>query len=229
MVRRSIWLAVACVALGALLSACGGSSSSKKSPTARSSSAADAGTPSPDVRSGAAADVAAAIAPAMLQASDLPAGFDPQQSETKALTKSEVPGLSGGATGVFTTFTSAAGREYVTQIAVVPDNPADVAALADAVGSKQYIAGLTGGASDATATAIDAPGAPSGARAFSYSGTAATPTGPQVLNGEIVGFEHGKVFVVVLQAAYGDATHDVDVGAISGAIDARLAAIREAS
>ena len=119
--------------------------------------------------------------------------------------------------------------QYVTAIAVVPDNPSDVSALADAVGSRQYVGGLTGGAADATATAIDAPGAPADAKAFSYSGTTATPTGPQVLKGEVVGFPHGKVFVVVLQAAYGDATHDVDVGAVAGAIDARLAAIPEAS
>ncbi len=193
------------------------------------SAAGDAASPSPDVRSGAAADLAAKLTPAMLQQSDLPAGFDPQPPQTKHLTSSEVPGLTGDATGMFATYTSSGGREYVTQIAIVPADSADVSAMADSIGSRSYIAGLTGGAPDAMATAIDLPGAPAGAKAFSYSGTTATPTGPQVLKGEIVGFPHGKTFIVVLQASYGDATHDIDVGALSGAIDARLAAIPEAS
>lgn len=206
----------------ALLSACGGSSANEK--TAAPTAPSPAGTATPDPRTQASLDLAAKVAPALLQATDVPADFQQRQNRTKQVSRTDVPGLATAGATVVTTYATADDKEFVTQIVVIPDD-GGTAALLDRFASPSYVTGLTGNAKDATSSPMPLAVGPAGAKAINYAGTVPTPDGNQLVQGQAVGFVHDKLYIVVLHASYGGAPHAIDVGAIAKALDDRLASV----
>ncbi len=211
--------------------ACG--SSKKSAPTSTlAASATPAASPSPnatELATIAAGSPAAKLAPAMVNLADYPAGFDVKKQLSKLVAASDVPGLPSPGSAFFATSATPDGNEFVNLIAVVASSEADAAACLAAFVPDTYLPGLTNGAKNATSKPESAPGAPSGAKAFSYTGTVTATQNGNLTQHEVTGtalaWMRGKTFVVVVGASYGIAPPTVDVMRIAAAIDGRLATV----
>jgi len=227
---RSLIVLLTLVGLAAAAGCGGGSGDNRATVTqeAAATAAVDA-TPTPDPQTQTGLDLAQRLKPALLQSADLPAGFVQRQDATKALTRVEVPGLTSAAAGAIATYSTPDGKEYVTGIAVLPDDLASLSGLLDGFGTKTYIDGLTGGAPDSASTPLDVSHAPAGARGLNYTGSVRTPDGNQTLSGQVVALVHGKVYLVLLHASYGlPSPQPIDVTDLARTIDQRLSAMPEA-
>lgn len=145
-----------------------------------------------------------------------------RQNQSKIVQAKDVPGLTGMASGQFVTVVSGDKNEFVTESVIISPG-GDATALLDAFSLRNYLAVLTGGAKDAKGSELAVTGAPSGARALSYSGTVTAGGQTQAVTGEAVAFVHGKVFVVVAHGKYAPSTRSIDVSSLATAIDHRLA------
>lgn len=150
---------------------------------------------------------------------DFPADMTIRQNQAKPLQPLDVPGLTVAASGQFVTVVSEDKNEYVTESVVVPTN-GDAEHLLDAFTLKNYLGGLTGRAADATGAALTMAKAPSGAKAFSFTGTVSGV--PQQVAGEAVAFVNGRAFVVVVHGRYGASARTIDVASLATTIASRL-------
>ena len=214
---------VASIALTLVIAACGSSKNSATPTTgaptvapAATPTNAPAGSPTP-VDHGLVAELNAAL----LQPSDVSPDWHVAQNQNKVLDQRDVPGLTSGAKGAFVTLASPDKNEYVSQIAVVPDDGA-TAGLLEAFNSANYLGGLSAGAQDAKATPQTLPDAPPGAKALVFSGTATTGGAPQALNGEAVAFVHGRVLVIVIHGSFQPPKYPLNGGELASTVDSRL-------
>jgi hypothetical protein len=234
-VARFAALSVAGFATLALLGACGGGSSTPHAPTtkpasspttaAASGSAATQTAAAQSAATAAAGSPAAKFVPALLQTADVPSDIVLRPEKTQVLKPNDVIGLPTTGSGVQQLGVSQDQRNFLTLIVVVPDSGGPQPML-DAFTQQQYLPALTGNATDAKASDLGVPGAPAGARAFSYSGTATSPGGVAMpLHGETLAFIQGNVFVVINYGTYVADASLVDLGPMSATVAHRLAAL----
>lgn len=218
-----VTLAMIGLALAAFFAACG-STSQSTSPTSTeiAGSSSPGATSAPDqnaLATQAAGSPAATLAPLISVSGDLPADMHLIPIQTNILQPLDMPGLAATGSGVSITSASSDQTEFVTEVAIVPDK-GGVQPLLDAFTLANYLKGFTGGATDAAGAPLALAAAPSGSKAWSYSGT--LPPGRRV-NGQAVAFTQGNAFVVITHGTYAPSTRVIDLGALAALIDRRLA------
>ena len=158
----------------------------------------------------------------MPQVADLPADLALQPPQVQLVHPGELPGLQSTASGETKTAASADNNEFVTVIGVLPDD-GNAQSMLDAFTLDNYLPNVTGDAEDAQGSPLTVPGAPDGAKAFSYSGSPSGTNAPQHVDGEVVAFVQSGAFVVVNHGRFAPSTRTVDIGQLASKIAQRLA------
>jgi hypothetical protein len=179
---------------------------------------------SPQAADAALAEAAAA---AQLTTADISPDFSQRQDAVRRVDRRDAPGLTSGASGRFVTLVSPDEQEFVNQLTVIPDDPGGVAAMLEAFNPANYLGGLTAGDPGATAEPLTLDGAPEGARALSYRGIDDTGLTPQQVEGEVVAFGEGRVFVVIVHGRFAPSTYQIDLGPLASIVEGRLQEIEE--
>ena len=215
----SVLIAGACV-----VGACSSKSSQDQKTSTPAAATATPVANTDDAATRAAGSAAAKLASVLLVDGDVPADIIVRQKQPKILHAQDTPGLETGGSGEFITLVTDDKNEFVTEIGVIPDS-GGAEPLLEAFTPANYLSGLTFGAVDAASTDFNAAGAPPGARAFAYSGTVVSTTGQsQKVEGQVVAFVQGAVFVLINHGTYAPSTRTIDVGALATRISQRLAA-----
>jgi hypothetical protein len=224
--HRSICLLVACISLATV--GCHGSAthSSNTSVSATSTAPTEAATPQ-DPTTQASISLIEQLKPALLQASDVPAGLNPLNNHTAGLARLAIPGLTSGAGETFTSYGTSDGAEFLSELVIIPNDRTVLANLLGAFGNDEYKKAATGYAKDAQGSFVTFANAPSGSMALEYSGTSATRS--QLLKGQAVSFVRGPAYVVLLHGWYGGPPHSIELGALANSIDQRLAGLNVAN
>ena len=145
-----------------------------------------------------------------------------RQNRSAILRTQDQPGLTVQASAQFIRVVSGDNNEFVAESVIIPRS-GDASGLLDAFNLSNYLARFTGGAQDATGSALTLPGAPAGSKALSYSGTLTGGDHPQAFTGESVAFLSGRMFVVVTHGKYAASTRSIDISLIATTLDRRLA------
>ncbi len=216
------------IAATIVLTGCGGSQAARTAaPAAHATPTPVAAVPTEDagaLATRAAESPAAKLGAALLDAADYPPDLGVKQQHTKIVAARDVPGLTSEASSFFATVATSSGDEFVNLIAIATDSEQGASGMFDAFTPGTYLPGLTNGARDAVATPQAVSGAPAGSEAFSYSGTVLGSVQGRRIEGQALGFVHGRAVVLLIHGLYTPSARGIDVTKIAAAMDARLAA-----